>query len=51
MTILDAIFVANSPRQWALALAVGLATFLALSLALRIIRGRAAKFAARTTTG
>lgn len=51
MTILDAIFVANSPRQWALAVAVGLATFLALSLALRIIRGRAAKFAARTTTG
>jgi small-conductance mechanosensitive channel len=51
MTILDAIFVANSPRQWALALAVGLATFLALSLALRIVRGRAARFAAGTTTG
>ncbi len=51
MTIFDAIFVANSPRQWALALVVGLATFLALNLALRIIRGRAVKFAARTTTG
>ncbi|MGI9140876.1 MAG: mechanosensitive ion channel family protein [Gemmatimonadaceae bacterium] len=50
MTILDSILFANSPRQWALALAVGLGTFLALSMALRIIRGRLARFAAKTTT-
>jgi small-conductance mechanosensitive channel len=50
MTILDSILFANSPRQWALALAVGLGTFLALSMALRIIRGRLARYAAKTTT-
>lgn len=50
MTILDSILFANSPRQWALALAIGLGTFLALGLALRIIRGRLAGYAAKTAT-
>jgi small-conductance mechanosensitive channel len=50
VTILDSIFLTNSPRQWALALVVALGTFLVLTVVLRIIRGRVAKFAERTTT-
>lgn len=50
MTIIDSIFIANSPRQWALAVVVGLTTFLVLSLVLRVVRGRLARYASRTAT-
>lgn len=48
MDILDMTLLGNTPRQWALAIALGLGTFLVLRALLHVVRGRLAELASRT---